>query len=402
MSEPEVDSSGDESVRRPRVVVVFGGQSSEHGVSCLTAAGVLSAIDPERYDVIGLGITRSGRLVVATPEILARLTVVDDRLPELTEDAADAVLLRGEAGSELARRDVGGQAATPGAEGGAVSGHDGAGSLAGLGVIDVAFSLLHGPYGEDGTIQGMFEMMGVRYVGAGVLASAVGMDKHFMKLVFAASGLPIGPYVLIDPRKWATDRAAALDPVNALDYPLFVKPARGGSSLGIRKVDRPADLEDAIEFAGSFDPKVIIEQGFVAARELECGVLQSVDGGPPEVSEVAEIRMRTESGFYDFEAKYLPEEQVELDVPTELDPVLAIQLKNMAAATFDAIGCEGLARVDFFLTNERKLVVNEINTMPGFTEHSMFPRVWAASGLNYPELVDRLLQLALHRPLGLR
>ena len=394
MSEPEVDSSG-ESVRRPRVAVVFGGQSSEHGVSCLTAAGVLAAIDPERYDVVGLGITRSGRLVVATPEILARLVVVEDRLPELTEDAADAVLLRGESGSELARRDAGREAATSGVEGGS-------GSLAGMGVIDVAFSLLHGPYGEDGTIQGMFEMMGVRYVGAGVLASAVGMDKHFMKLVFASSGLPIGPYVLIDPRQWATDRAAALDPVNALDYPLFVKPARGGSSLGIRKVDRPADLEDAIEFAASFDPKVIIEQGFVAARELECGVLQSVDGGPPEVSEVAEIRMSTESGFYDFEAKYLPEEQVELDVPTELDPVLTIQLKNMAAATFDAIGCEGLARVDFFLTTDRKLVVNEINTMPGFTEHSMFPRVWAASGLNYPDLVDRLLQLALNRPLGLR
>lgn len=393
MSESEVEPTGEPSLRRPRVAVVFGGQSSEHGVSCLTAAGVLSVIDPERYDVIGLGITRSGRLVVATPEVLAGLEVDGDRLPELSEDAADAVLLRGETGSELARRDAtdsdGGAEAEPA-------------RLAGLGAIDVAFSLLHGPYGEDGTIQGMFEMAGVRYVGAGVLASAVGMDKHFMKLVFAASGLPIGPYVLINPRQWATDRAAALDPVSVLQYPLFVKPARGGSSLGIRKVDRPGELEDAIEFARSFDPKVIIEQGFVGARELECGVLQSMDGGPPEVSEIAEIRMHTESGFYDFEAKYLPEEQVELDVPTELDPVLATQLKNAAAATFEAIGCEGLARVDFFLTADRKLVVNEINTMPGFTEHSMFPRVWAASGLSYPALVERLLQLALNRPLGLR
>ncbi len=328
-------SSGMSSApRRPRVALVFGGQSSEHGVSCLTAAGVLSAIDPERYDVIGLGITRSGRLVLATTDVLAGLQAGPGGLPELTEDAAEAVLLRGEESSELARRDY--------AAGGE--------SLSGLGTVDVAFSLLHGPYGEDGTIQGMFEMMGIRYVGAGVLASAVGMDKHFMKMVFAASGLPVGPYVVIDPRQWAGDRAAALDPLAALDYPLFVKPARGGSSLGIRKVDHPAELEVAIEFARQYDPKVIVEQGFVGARELECGVLQSVDGGPPEVSEVAEIRMHTASGFYDFEAKYLPEDQVDLQVPTELDPSLAIQLQQMAASTFEAIGCEGLARVDFFLT----------------------------------------------------
>ncbi len=382
-----------EQPARPRVVVVFGGQSSEHGVSCLTATGVLSAIDPERYDVIGLGITRSGRLVVATDEILAGLKVVDGRLPELTEQAAEAVLLRNQTGSELARRDASPEL---------VEGSGPEETLARLGGIDVAFSLLHGPYGEDGTIQGMFEMMGIRYVGAGVLASAVGMDKHFMKLVFAASGLPVGPFVVIDPRQWAGDRVAALDPVHALDFPVYVKPARGGSSLGIRRVDDPAQLEDAVEFARSYDPKVIIEQGFVEARELECGVLQGLDGGAPEVSEVAEIVMHTASGFYDFEAKYLPEEQVELNVPTELDPVLAIELRNLAAATFEAIGCEGLARVDFFLTTERKLVVNEINTMPGFTEHSMFPRVWAASGLSYPELVDRLLRLALDRPLGLR
>ncbi|MBA8795445.1 D-alanine-D-alanine ligase [Friedmanniella endophytica] len=379
---PEAPSTAPQPPARVRVAVVFGGQSSEHSVSCLTAGGVLAALDPERYEVTGIGITRSGRLVVAGPEVLERLHVTDGRLPELTEDAAEAVLVRGETGSELARREQG--------------------SLAALGRIDVAFSLLHGPFGEDGTIQGMFELMGVRYVGAGVLASAVGMDKHAMKLVLAASGLPIGPYAVITPRQWEHDRGAALESVATLTYPLFVKPARGGSSLGIRRVDDPADLEAAVEFARGYDPKVVVEQGFVNARELECGVLQSLDDGSPEVSAVAEIRMHTASGFYDFEAKYLPEEQVDLDVPAELDPAVAAEMQQLAARTFEAIGCEGLARVDFFLTEDRRLVVNEINTMPGFTEHSMFPRVWAASGLDYPSLVDRLLQLALQRPTGLR
>ena len=179
----------------------------------------------------------------------------------------------------------------------------------------MAFALLHGPFGEDGTIQGMFEMMGTRYVGAGVLASAVGMDKIYMKLVLAASGLPIGPFVPVLPREWARDRAACLEAVAALHHPLYVKPARGGSSLGITRVADGEDLVAAIEHAQQFDPKVIIEEGFVDARELECGVLGGLDGADPEASQVAEIRVHSESGFYDFEAKYLPEEQVDLDVP---------------------------------------------------------------------------------------
>jgi D-alanine-D-alanine ligase len=374
------------SESRPRVAVVFGGTSDEHPVSCLTARGVVGAIDPQAYDVVGLGITRSGRWVIVPPEQIAALQVNGTTMPELTEDAVDAMLLPGAGGSrgELVRRSETG------------------GGLAELGPVDVAFSLLHGPFGEDGTIQGLFEMMGTRYVGAGVLASAVGMDKHYMKTVFAAAGLPSVPYVVITPAEWQRDREQALKSVAELEYPLYVKPTRNGSSIGITKVSDESQLVDAIEFAHRYDPKVIIEEGLENARELECGVLQAPGGEPPLVSAIAEIKMHTDSGFYDFEAKYLPEEQVDLDVPAELDPETSAEMRALAARAFEAIGCEGLARVDFFQTADGRLVVNEINTMPGFTEHSMYPRVWAASGIDYPTLVDKLLQLALHRPVGLR
>jgi len=367
---------------RHRVAVVFGGTSSEHGVSCLTAAGVLSALDRERFDVVGIGITRTGRWILVDPDTISRLGVTDGKLPELSENAAEALLMRVTTGSELAVREQS--------------------VLSQLGPVDVALALLHGPFGEDGTIQGLFEMMGTRYVGAGVLASAVGMDKHFMKLVLAASGLPVGPFVPIIPAEWQRDKAACLEAAATLHYPLFVKPARGGSSLGISRVDDPARLEQAIEVAQAYDPKIIIEQGFVGARELECGVLGDLDGGLPMASVVAEIRVHSESGFYDFEAKYLPEEQVDLDVPAEIRPELADQVRQLAIKTFQAIGCEGLARVDVFVTSDGQVVVNEINTMPGFTQHSMFPRMWAASGVQYPELVERLITLALGRPVGLR
>jgi D-alanine-D-alanine ligase len=372
----------DPAARRARIAVLFGGTSSEHGVSCLTAAGVVRVIDPERYEVVGIGITRTGRWVLADADLVAGLKVTDGRLPEVDETAADALLLRSGAGSEIAVRQ---QLA-----------------LAALGPVDLAFSLLHGPFGEDGTIQGLFEMMGTRYVGAGVLASAVGMDKHFMKLVFAASGLPVGPFVTITAAEWERDKAACLASVGSLSYPLFVKPARGGSSLGISKVDDSADLVQAIEHARGYDPKVVVEQGFVGARELECGVLGDVDGGPPRASAVAEIRMHTASGFYDFEAKYLPEEQVDLDVPAQVPPEVADRVRACAVRAFAAIGCEGLARVDVFVTADDRVVLNEINTMPGFTEHSMFPRMWAAEGIAYPQLVEHLIRLGLTRPVGLR
>ena len=372
---------------RPRVAVVFGGTSSEHAISCLTAGSVLAAIDRTRYEVVAIGITRSGRWVVVPDDLHGRLRVVDGTLPEISENLLDAIWLRTTAGTDLAV---------------AADGQHRPSALSHLGSIDVAFALLHGPFGEDGTIQGMFEMMGTRYVGAGVLASAVGMDKIFMKLVLAASGLPVGPFVPVLPREWESDRATCLDAVAALHYPLYVKPARGGSSLGITRVTESDELVAAIETARHYDPKVIVEEGFVDARELECGVLGSPGGGPPVASQVAEIRVHTSSGFYDFEAKYLPEEQVDLDVPADVDADIAEEVQRLAVRTFDAVGCEGLARVDAFVTRDRKVYVNEINTMPGFTAHSMFPRMWAAGGMGYPALVDRLLQLALERPVGLR
>jgi D-alanine-D-alanine ligase len=228
------------------------------------------------------------------------------------------------------------------------------------------------------------------------------MDKHYMKLVLAASGLPIGPFVPIRPGEWRRDRTACLDACAALQPPVFVKPARGGSSLGITKVEDEAGIEAAIEHAQGFDPKVIVEQGFVGARELECGVLDDPDGGRPVASEVAEIRVLTPSGFYDFQSKYLADEQVDLIVPADVPPDVADEVRDLAIRTFEAIGCEGLARVDVFVTRDGRVFVNEINTMPGFTAHSMFPRMWAASGLDYPALLDRLITLAERRPLGLR
>ena len=389
-TEPEL-AARPAAAQRVRVALVFGGVSSEHSVSCLTAGGVFSALDPERYEVLGVGITRTGRWVLVDEDTLRTLEVVDGRLPELSEDAPDAVLMTHGPGSRLAVRDD--------VSYGGVDRHS---ALSWLGPVDVAFSLLHGPFGEDGTIQGLFEMMGTRYVGAGVLSSAVGMDKHYMKLVLSASGLPVGPFVTITPTEWARDPAACLEAVTALRYPVFVKPARGGSSLGITKVEDDASLEAAITFAQGYDPKVLVEEGFVDARELECGVLSAVDGGRPQASQVAEIRVHSPSGFYDFDAKYLPEEQVDLDVPARVDPHVADEVRALAVRTFEAIGCEGLARVDVFLTHDHRVVVNEINTMPGFTAHSMFPRMWAASGLDYPALVDRLIALALARPVGLR
>lgn len=381
---PPVSGTGDDTQRRPRVAVVFGGASEEHSVSCLTAHGVLQALDPERYDVIGVGITRSGRWIVVPAEQMAQLTITDRQMPQLSEDAADAMLLPGRSGGELVRRERAGD------------------GVAAIGPVDVAFSLLHGPFGEDGTIQGLFEMMGTRYVGAGVLASAAGMDKHYTKTIFASAGLPVGRYAVITGPEWQRDPEKALKAVAELEFPMYVKPARNGSSIGISKASDQAELEAAIQTAHQFDPKVVIEEGFAGARELECGVLQSANGDLPQVSAIAEIRMHNESGFYDFDAKYLPEEQVDLDVPADLDSDTAAQMQALAARAFESIGCEGLARVDFFLTADGKLILNEINTMPGFTQTSMFPRVWAASGLDYPALIDRLIQLALGRPLGLR
>jgi D-alanine-D-alanine ligase len=270
-----------------------------------------------------------------------------------------------------------------------------------LGEVDVVFPVLHGPWGEDGTIQGMLEMAGVRYVGAGVLASAVSMDKAYMKVVLAAAGLPVLPSLTVTAREWYRDPDGVAHRAADLGFPLFVLAARGGSSIGISKVHHAGELAEAIEEAHRHDPKALVEAAAVGAREIECGVLQALDGST-ETSQPAEIRITGEHEFYDFAAKYLPEEATELDVPAHLDDAVAAELRELAARTFEAVGCEGLARVDFFVFPDGSVVVNEINTMPGFTPLSMFPRMWAASGLDYPALVDRLIRLALQRGTGLR
>lgn len=367
---------------RPRVAVVFGGRSSEHAISCVTAGSVLAAIDPSQYDVIPIGIAADGRWVLESAE--------PERL-RITES--------GELPTVDATRDLVSLAKT-GAAANLVVSEPGAPPRE-LGQVDVVFPLLHGPWGEDGTIQGMLEMAGVRYVGAGVLASAVSMDKAHMKVALAAAGLPVLPWVTVTARRWDRDQVAVRAEVEALGYPVFVKPARGGSSIGISKVHDASELDAAIATAQEHDPKVLIEAYAAGAREVECGVLQALDG-TPEASLPAEIRIGGDHEFYDFAAKYLPGEHTQLDVPADVPADVAARLGEMAVAAFEAVDCEGLARVDFFLFPDGSLVINELNTMPGFTPVSMYPQMWAASGVDYPALVDRLIKLALQRTTELR
>jgi len=365
-----------------RVALIFGGVSSEHEISCLTAGGVARAVDPDRFELVGIGITGDGSWVRIPIEELSGYEVKDGRLPRVASERPEAVLLRGCSGAEVATRD--------------------GDRLLDITGVDVAFALLHGPWGEDGTIQGLFEMLGVRYVGAGVAASAIGMDKDLMKRAMAAAGLPVGPWVAITPAQWRDDAAGCLARVDELlTYPVFVKPARGGSSIGIAKVDEASGLAQAILAAQHYDPKVVVEQGFVGAREIEVAVLEDLSG-PPRVSLPGEIRMHTADAFYDFDAKYLPEEQVSLDVPARLEPELLAAIQDVAARTFAAMSVEGLARIDLFVTPDGTAWVNELNTMPGFTRTSMFPMMWANSGLDYTELITTLVDLALARPMGLR
>ncbi len=362
--------------RKPRVAVVFGGRSSEHSISCISAGSVIAALDPEKYDVVPVGIATDGRWVLESTEPGHLALGPDGELPEVT-----------------GKREV---ALTPG-NGLVVTDPGDLPDV--LGQVDVVFPVMHGPWGQDGTLQGLLEMADVRYVGAGVLSSAVGTDKHFMKQVFMAAGLPVLPYVLVRPRQWEKDPAAVREAVEGLGYPVFVKPARAGSSFGISRVDRTEDLDAAVEDARRFDPKVLVESAAVNAREVEIGVLQGLDGGEPETSAIAEITVAAEHTFYDFEAKYLEQSY---RIPASLNHEIAEQVHELAVRAFDALDVEGLARVDFFVMPDNRVIVNEVETMPGFTATSMFPLLWQESGLSYPELVERLVQLALDRTTGLR
>jgi D-alanine-D-alanine ligase len=367
--------------RKLRVAVVFGGRSTEHAVSCISAGSVLSVLDRDAYEVVPVGISREGKWVLAADEP-EKLAITGGTLPEVADSGSSVVL----AGDPTSR---------------SLTVHEPGSLPRELGQVDVVFPLLHGPYGEDGTLQGLLELAGLHYVGSGVFASAAAMDKGHMKALLAGSGLPVGRYAVVTPRQWARDRAAVRETVETLGYPVFVKPCRAGSSVGITKVREPGELDDAIEVARSHDPRVIVE-AMVEGREIECGVLEGRDGGPPEASVPAEIIVGAGHDFYDFDAKYLPDEGTELAVPAELPPGVADQVRRMACEAFEALSCEGLARVDFFLNRHGAVLVNEVNTMPGFTPSSMFPLMWQATGLDYPALVDRLLQTAVARDTGLR
>jgi D-alanine-D-alanine ligase len=362
------------------VAIVFGGRSPEHAVSCSTAASVLAAIDRDKYDVVPVGIARDGRwvLVADDPE---PLRLAPGHVPEVS-GTSNVLVPLGSSQRSLTVLDPG----QPPRE---------------LGEVDVVFPLLHGPFGEDGTIQGLLELADVRYVGSGVTSSAVMMDKAFMKLVFASAGLPIADHVVVTDRQWRRERPAVEEAVAALGWPVFVKPARSGSSIGISRVGSPDELAAAVEAARAHDPKVMVEAA-VKGREIECAVLAGRDGDPPRPSRLGEAVVVAQSHvFYDFEAKYLADD-VALVCPADVPEEVAAEMTALAVRAFEVAGCEGLARVDFFYADDGRVILNEINTMPGFTPSSMYPYAWQHSGLSYPELIDELLQLALERPLGLR
>jgi D-alanine-D-alanine ligase len=360
--------------QKTRVAVVFGGRSTEHAISCVSAGSVLKSLDREQFEVVPIGITPEGRWVLASDDPAA-LEIHDRTLPGVKDGAA--VVLAGDPTA------------------GGITVVDPAVGVRTLDGVDVVFPVLHGAYGEDGTIQGLLEMADVPYVGGGVFASAAAMDKEYTKKLLAAEGLPVGDYAVLRRGEQLSEQDKT-----RLGLPVFVKPARAGSSTGISKVTDWADLDTAVAFAREIDPKVLVEAA-VVGREVECGVLEGENWGPPEASLPAEIRVVRGHDWYDFEAKYL-DDACEFDLPALLPDGVAEKLRAMACKAFTALDGAGLARVDFFVRPDGELVINEVNTMPGFTPISMFPRMWAATGVEYPDLLTRLIRVAMARGTGLR
>ncbi|TVR31154.1 MAG: D-alanine--D-alanine ligase [Nitriliruptor sp.] len=350
-----------------RVLLLFGGRSTEHQISCLSAKSVLEVIDRDRYEVLAVGITRDGRWTLTDGNIEV---AAGRQLPEVDEGGPTVALVGTRRGPTLIRVDD-------------VDGGDAATST--LGPIDVAFPLLHGPWGEDGTVQGLLATVGVPYVGADVTASSIGIDKAVMKATFAARGLPQGGYLAVHRSRWEHDRDGVRAELTAtLPAPWFTKPVRQGSSIGISKVHQLGELDEAMDEAFTFDEVTLIEQGLEHARELEVGVLGD---GELDVTRPGEIVPSNE--FYDFDAKYLAAS--DLRIPADVPEAVADRIGDLARQAYRAIGCRGLARVDLFLQPDGELLLNEINTIPGFTPISMFPRLWAAEGITYTQLVERLL-----------
>jgi len=382
--------------RKIRVAVIFGGQGPEHSVSCLGAGNTLGAIDRDRYEVIPIGITTDGTWV-PVPDRPERLALTGGELPSVESAAAESapeepttgMAAREPAGAEL-------EAPRPGQ------------IPAVLSDVDVVLPIIHGPFGEDGSLQGLLEMAGIKYVGAGVLASAVGIDKEYMKLIFAGRGLPVVRHVVVRERDWPLPGAGeatpeskrVLDAIAELGWPLFVKPARGGSSIGTSKASDMGQLHESIELARQFDRKVLVEAA-VDGVEIEVSVLEGVAGGPPDTSLPGQMMIEGEDEFYDFGTKYLdPEDR--MAIPAPIPAAAADEIRRLAAEAFEAVSCEGLARVDFFYTADGKILINEINTLPGMTPTSYFQKLWEASGLPFGQLLDRVIQTALAKRPGLR
>ena len=368
--------------RRLRIGVIFGGTSGEHDISLLTARGVLGAIDTARYDVVPIGISKSGAWTVGD-EVLDRLT----RESGTARDAASTV----PGGKKPSCSD------TIGAMANALD-------LLSNADVDVVLPLLHGPMGEDGTLQGLLEFCGVPYVGCGVAASAVAMDKGLAKDVFRSNSIPTLPWIMVQRSRWHDKRGRSQrqrsksqgprrrllsDIESSFSYPLFVKPANLGSSVGISKVGNREELAAGLDLAARYDERLLVEPG-IDAREIEIAILGNSD---PQASVAGEIRPHRD--FYDYKAKYF-DDATELMIPAALDDSLTRELQALAVKSFEALACSGIARVDFLLERGTdKAYISEINTMPGFTETSMYPRLWEASGIAYSQLIDRLLELAL-------
>lgn len=347
------------------VAIICGGRSSEHEISCTSAGGVLGAIDRSKYDPVMIGITKSGKWTLLAEGF--DFMIRDGVLPVVPEDGEPISITP--AGFFLQGKPLN---------------------------IDIAFPILHGPYGEDGTIQGLLEIADIPFVGSGVLASAVAMDKSFAKSIFSASGIPVAEGIVIRKSEWARNKSALTADIATLGYPVFVKPVRGGSSRGTTKVSSPQHLDAAIAEAHKFDPKALVENA-VIGREIECAVLE-IDSAP-QASVVGQIEIDSHFEFYDFEAKYL-HGATSITLPAPISTKLAEEIQKKAIAAFISLGCSGLARVDFFLTPNDEVIINELNTMPGFTATSAYPKMWSASGVTYQEVISHLLAGALLRNNG--
>lgn len=356
--------------KKLRVGIIFGGRSGEHEVSFCSASSIIKAIDKDKYTVVPIGITKEGRWI--SPQD-SELSLQSGRI----EGKNTVILLNDSFSKSLV----------------CIDNNQRLDKSSALEKLDVIFPVLHGPYGEDGTVQGLLELANIPYVGAGVAASAISMDKDLMKTIFQQKGLPILRWLTIKRKDWHKDKEEILSLIqDGFEYPLFVKPTNLGSSVGITKVHKKEELKEAIDLASSYDRKILIEEGLEEVREIECSVLGNDE---PQTSVVGEVKPAGE--FYDYDSKYI-DEKTQLIVPADLPDGVSQEVQEIALKAFKAVDAAGMARVDFFVSKkENKIYLSEINTIPGFTSASMYPRLWEASGVSYPDLIDQLIQLALER-----